>query len=72
MGASSGGASPGDELAAQIGNAISAPLYAEDRTAMTELVHRVQVLEETVARRERVFQRLMDVFSGFNATAARR
>ena len=35
---------------------------------MTELVHRVQVLEETVARRERVFQRLMDVFSGFNAT----
>jgi hypothetical protein len=62
------GASPGDDLAAQIGNAISAPLYAEDRTAITELVHRVQVLEETVARRERVFQRLMDVFSGFNAT----
>ena len=62
------GSSSGDELAAQIGNAISAPLYAEDRTAVTELVHRVQVLEETVARRERVFQRLMDVFSGFNAT----
>jgi hypothetical protein len=66
MGASSGG--DGDDLATQIGQAISAPLYAEDRTAMTELVHRVQVLEETVARRERVFQRLMDVFSGFNAT----
>jgi len=62
------GAASGDELATQIGHAISAPLYAEDRTAVTELVHRVQVLEETVARRERVFQRLMDVFSGFNAT----
>jgi general secretion pathway protein A len=72
MGASSGGASSADDLAAQIGNAISAPLYAEDRTAVTELVHRVQVLEETVARRERVFQRLMDVFSGFNANATRR
>jgi hypothetical protein len=28
----------------------------------------VQALEEAVARRERVFQRLMDVFSGFNVT----
>jgi len=62
------GVSPGDELAAQIGQAIAAPLgYAEERAALTGLVHRVQVLEETVARRERVFQRLMDVFSGFNA-----
>ena len=56
----------GDDLATQIGHAITAPLgYADDRS-YTELVHRVQVLEETVARRERVFQRLMDVFSGFN------
>ena len=31
------------------------------------LLRRVQALEEAVARRERVFQRLMDVFSGFNA-----
>jgi general secretion pathway protein A len=63
------GAASGDELASQIGHAMSAPLgYAEERTALAELVHRVQVLEETVARRERVFQRLMDVFSGFNAT----
>ena len=27
---------------------------------------RIQALEEAVARRERVFQRLMDMFSGFN------
>jgi general secretion pathway protein A len=62
------GSAPGDELADQIGHAMSATLgYAEERAALTELVHRVQVLEETVARRERVFQRLMGVFSGFNA-----
>ena len=73
MGAAAGltpaavGAGPADDLAAQIGHAITAPLgYADDRS-YTELLHRVQVLEETVARRERVFQRLMDVFSGFNA-----
>ena len=34
---------------------------------VTDLTRRVQVLEESGARRERVFQRLMDVFSGFNA-----
>ena len=32
-----------------------------------ELVRRIQALEDAVARRERVFQRLMDMFSGFNA-----
>ncbi len=31
-----------------------------------ELAGRVKVLEEAVARRERVFQRLMDVFGGFS------
>ena len=31
-----------------------------------DLVRRIEVLEETVARRERVFQRLMDVFGGFS------
>ena len=36
-----------------------------DRTYQ-ELLRRVEVLEETVARRERVFQRLMDVFGGFS------
>ena len=74
MGAAAGlapaavGAGPADDLAREIRHAITAPLgYADDRS-YTELLHRVQVLEETVARRERVFQRLMDVFSGFNAT----
>jgi len=74
MGAAAGlapatlGAGTADDLAAQLGRAITAPLaYADERT-YTELLHRVQVLEETVARRERVFQRLMDVFSGFNQT----
>lgn len=31
-----------------------------------ELVRRVEALEEIVARRERVFQRLIDVFGGYN------
>ncbi len=31
------------------------------------LLRRIEALEETVARRERVFQRLMDVFDGFAA-----
>ena len=42
--------------------------YQEERgPAYADLLRRVQALEEAVARRERVFQRLMDVFSGFNA-----
>ena len=42
--------------------------YTQDRRAgYGELVRRIQALEDTVARRERVFQRLMDMFSGFNA-----
>jgi hypothetical protein len=31
-----------------------------------DLLRRVEALEEIVARRERVFQRLMDVFGGFS------
>jgi general secretion pathway protein A len=62
------GAGTGDDLATQISHAITAPLAYADERLYTELLHRVQVLEETVARRERVFQRLMDVFSGFNQT----
>lgn len=65
----------GGDIAAQIGAALQgsgerggfAP--AEPRgPGYAELVQRVQALEEAVARRERVFQRLMDVFSGFNAS----
>jgi hypothetical protein len=41
--------------------------FSEERgQAIADLTRRVQALEEAVARRERVFQRLMDVFSGFN------
>lgn len=39
---------------------------APDRRALAELLARVQSLEDAVARRERVFQRLMDVFGGFS------
>ena len=65
-------ANPVEDLALQIGQAIGGSLaYAPDRTtSYTDLANRVHVLEETVARRERVFSRLMDVFSGFNATRA--
>ncbi|MCW3476918.1 XrtA/PEP-CTERM system-associated ATPase [Limobrevibacterium gyesilva] len=61
---------PGDDLASQIGAAIGASASDGDERghSYADLAHRVQVLEETVARRERVFQRLIDVFSGFNAT----
>jgi general secretion pathway protein A len=69
-GASSGASRvPGADLAEQIGQAISGgTLYPEERAgpSYADLAHRVQMLEDTVARRERVFQRLMDVFSGFN------
>ena len=67
-------ASPAEAMAAQIGEALlgaEAPGYASaDRAAVAELGRRVRSLEEAVARRERVFQRLMDVFSGFNANRA--
>jgi putative secretion ATPase (PEP-CTERM system associated) len=63
---------PGDDLAEQIGQAIGGfgdarggPAYGG--ASYSELAERVQTLEQTVARRERVFQRLMDVFSGFSA-----
>jgi putative secretion ATPase (PEP-CTERM system associated) len=64
------GAARGDDIAAQIGEALSGagPSYVEDRGGLAELTRRVQALEDAVARRERVFQRLMDVFSGFNAS----
>ena len=76
------GGSPGPaargpaDMAAQIGEALVGGMgmggggfgYQEERgPAYADLLRRVQALEEAVARRERVFQRLMDVFSGFNA-----
>ena len=52
------------DLASQIGEALA---YQEVRgPSYDELAGRVQALEQAVARRERVFQRLIDVFSGFN------
>ena len=42
--------------------------FADDHgPSYHDLAQRVRSLEEAVARRERVFQRLIDVFSGFNA-----
>jgi general secretion pathway protein A len=38
----------------------------ESGRGYAELLRRVEALEETVARRERVFQRLMDVFGGYS------
>jgi hypothetical protein len=74
-GAPQGAATPAEAMAAQIGAALAgtpAPAGypypdAGSQQAIAELTRRVQALEEAVARRERVFQRLMDVFSGFNA-----
>jgi hypothetical protein len=65
--------SPTADMATQIGQVLMGPepgSYASslDRAAISDLGRRIQVLEEAVARRERVFQRLMDVFSGFNAS----
>ena len=73
-----GAATPAEAMAAQIGAALTgAPVggggggfgYPDERSlqAISELARRVQALEDAVARRERVFQRLMDVFSGCNA-----
>jgi general secretion pathway protein A len=39
---------------------------AEQGRSYADLLRRVEALEETVARRERVFQRLMDVFGGYS------
>ncbi len=39
---------------------------AESGRSHLELLRRVEALEETVARRERVFQRLMDVFGSYS------
>ena len=70
LGSPGGTASPAEDLAAQIGQAMTGGhSFAEavvPGAGYSELAHRVQALEDTVARRERVFQRLMDVFSGFN------
>jgi type II secretory pathway predicted ATPase ExeA len=49
-----------DEAAAA--HAIAAPSNGQ---AYGELLGRVQALEQAMARRERVFQRLMDVFGGY-------
>jgi putative secretion ATPase (PEP-CTERM system associated) len=69
------GRAPVEDLADQIGQAIGGVNgFGDERgpahigPAYADLVARIQTLEATVARRERVFQRLMDVFSGFNAT----
>ena len=72
------GPPPLEDMASRIGEALTggyggtatlSPALADDRTlaALRDLAERVQALEATVARRERVFQRLMDVFSGFAA-----
>jgi putative secretion ATPase (PEP-CTERM system associated) len=74
-GVAQGAATPVEAMAAQIGAALAGGGggggygLAEERTtqALADLARRVQALEDAVARRERVFQRLMDVFSGFNA-----
>jgi len=70
-GAPAGAVLPAETMAAQIGAALGGGGgfgFTEERSQLvTDLTRRVQVLEEAVARRERVFQRLMDVFSGFNA-----
>ena len=42
------------------------PAQAAEARSIAELLRRIEALEETVARRERVFQRLMDVFGGFS------
>ena len=42
------------------------PAHAAEARTVAELQRRIEVLEEIVARRERVFQRLMDVFGGFS------
>ncbi len=62
-------ASRAGDMAAQLGEALGGALgFHEERGAgAAALERRVQALEEAVARRERVFQRLMDMFSGFNA-----
>ena len=65
-----GPAVPGEDIAAQLGAALhGSPFgFQEDRSqGLADLTRRVQALEDAVARRERVFQRLMDMFSGFNA-----
>ncbi|MBU6497229.1 MAG: XrtA-associated ATPase [Rhodospirillales bacterium] len=69
-----GGPPGAEEFAGQLGEAIGAAgadlqergLHDRGMAANAELLARVRTLEETVARRERVFARLMDVVSGFN------
>jgi general secretion pathway protein A len=55
------------DLAAQIGQAIRGGGFLDDAgPSYNDLAQRVRALEDAVARREKVFQRLIDVFSGFN------
>ena len=63
-----GAALHGGGLAYEGGASAGFRFGQERGPGYAELLQRVQSLEEAVARRERVFQRLMDVFSGFNAT----
>ncbi len=56
------GGSP--ETAASLAQPAAVTAALASVPGLAELTHRVNVLEETSARRERVFQRLMDVFGG--------
>ncbi len=70
-GAEGGGSGPGSDIAAQLGEVLHGAGgfgFQEERgPSYAALERRIQALEDAVARRERVFQRLMDMFSGFNA-----
>ena len=70
-GTESAPAGRGADIATQLGEALSGGGFGfpDERGGVpyAALERRVQALEEAVARRERVFQRLMDMFSGFNA-----
>ncbi len=70
-GSEDGVAARGNDIAARLGEALTGGggfAFQEERgPGLAALERRVQALEEAVARRERVFQRLLDMFSGFNA-----
>ena len=69
-GSEGGAAGAASDIATQLGEALRGTGgfgFQEERgSSYAALERRLQALEEAVARRERVFQRLMDMFSGFN------
>ena len=69
-GAGGGGSGLGSDIATQLGEALHGTdgFGFEEKYAPTSaaLERRIQALEDAVARRERVFQRLMDMFSSLN------